>query len=321
MEEIEKILGEDLQEFRSMMKGLFAADEGLLADVDSMVLSHGGKQLRPIFLLLVARICGNGNPGDARVLATATELLHNATLLHDDVADGSLLRRGNPTVNALYGPSAAVLIGDHWLAHAFEIMQHCSNPLKCMDIYASILSDLARGEMFQLEKGIAADTTEEDYLKIIYCKTASLFENSCRLGSIAAGASAEETDNAAGFGRAYGLAFQIRDDIFDYLPSPHTGKPSGIDILEHKITLPLLGAIKNSGRDAEIREKVLQIDGEGALADEIRRFVLENDGIAYASRVLDEHISRALSYLERLRPCQEREILKKLAMHNAIREN
>ena len=318
-EEVIKLLGADWGRYEVLVREALQSDIDLLNTVNTSLLSNAGKQLRPLLSLLTARACGTVT-GDVLHCAAAAELLHNATLIHDDVADESSLRRGRPTVSALMGPSAAVLVGDFWLARAVGMIIGIEHQNEVIPLFAHTLSDLAEGEMLQLQKAAAADTTEEDYLRIVYCKTASLFEATCRSAALAAGAQQELIDAAGRYGKATGIAFQIRDDIFDYWDEANIGKPVGIDLKEQKITMPLLGALRNVDDPGRYREMVLEIPSHPEHCDTLHRLVLANGGVEYATLRLDDFINEALSALEIFPPSEEREALASLARYNAIRK-
>lgn len=284
------------------------------------LLGCSGKQLRPILSLLVARACGGRANKDSIRYAVASELLHNATLLHDDVADQSDMRRGHPTLRSLMGPSVSVLVGDFWLVRAVKAILDTENGHeRAIALFAGTLSDLAEGEMLQLQKASTCDTGFEDYISIIYRKTASLFAVTATTAAISVGADSAVEAGMTLFGRYLGLAFQMRDDIFDYMPQDASvGKPVGVDIMERKITLPLLGALENApGENERIRNIVRNIDSE--LRDEVIEFVRRNGGIEYAQRVLDEYVGRAVSALQVLSPSKEKELLISLTKYIALR--
>jgi len=268
--------------------------------------------------LLISRLAG-AVPSECTGYAAAVELLHNATLLHDDVADQSKTRRGRPTVASLIGPAGAVLVGDFWLAKCVDLVYHPGVDNRIPALFCKTLSDLAEGEMLQMEKASSADTSEDDYYRIIYCKTASLFESAGRVGAIAAGASGERLEAAAEYSKALGMAFQIKDDILDYAGDERLGKPVGIDLSEQKITLPLLGALKEAGREEEIRAMVRKIGSEPALVEDVKRFVLDNDGIRYAAGRLNEFVSKAVRALDAFEDCQAKDFLRQIAEYNLFR--
>ena len=312
------LLGEDWTAVQTIIADALRSDVGLLNIVNSDILSHGGKMLRPMVTLLMAGACGDINH-DSHLFAAAAELLHNATLLHDDVADESDTRRGVPTMRSRLGPSRAVLLGDFWLAKAVDVVLDAKSADAVRHIFAKTLSDLAEGEMLQLEKSGTADTDEADYLRIIHCKTASLFETAGLSGAISAGAPEQYVEAAREYSSALGTAFQIKDDILDYTGDGSLGKPVGIDLAEKKITLPLLCAMKGSPREKEIRKAVLQIDSHPENFEEISKFVAEREGVEAAGAVLDEYIGKALKALEVLPQSKYTEFLAEIARYNAVR--
>ena len=320
---VKEYLGQDWLSVQERIASALESDISLLNSTNASILSQSGKQLRPMLALMFARAC-TGKATDAGIrYAAAAELLHNATLLHDDVADGSELRRGKPTVMSLMGPSVSVLVGDYWLVKAMElILQDSDTDTTAIRIFSKTLSDLAEGEMLQLQKAQSGDTDEKDYLRIIYNKTASLFEAACVSAAISAGVSEDVVKAARDYAVALGLAFQIKDDILDYSGTESVGKPLGVDILEQKITLPLLGALNNvSGqKQAEVRGMVKDIVGRPELRDDIVSFVKENGGLEYAKARLEEYVNEAVHALDILPDSREKECLVELARYTAIRD-
>ena len=320
---VKEYLGQDWLSVQERIASALESDISLLNSTNASILSQSGKQLRPMMALMFARAC-TGRATDAGIrYAAAAELLHNATLLHDDVADGSELRRGKPTVMSLMGPSVSVLVGDYWLVKAMElILQDSDTDTTAIRIFSKTLSDLAEGEMLQLQKAQNGDTDEKDYLRIIYNKTASLFEAACVSAAISAGVSEDVVKAARDYAVALGLAFQIKDDILDYSGTESVGKPLGVDILEQKITLPLLGALNNvSGqKQAEVRGMVKDIVGRPELRDDIVSFVKENRGLEYAKARLEGYVNEAVHALDILPDSREKECLVELARYTAIRD-
>ena len=303
-----------------LIRQALSSDIELLARTNDTLLSHCGKMLRPMLSLLMGRICGGGGE-DGIKYAAAVELLHNATLLHDDVADRSPERRGIPTVNALLGPGAAVLVGDFWLAKTVEMLYGASSRREeVMRLFSQTLVNLAEGEMLQLEKASLADTSREEYFRIIYCKTASLFVTACACAACAADAPAEYVDAARSYGRAAGLAFQIKDDILDYCGDAAMGKPAGMDLHECKITLPLLCALSESDREVEIRNMVRDIPAHPEYRDRVLQFVKENDGVPRAARILDEYIAQAVHSLDLFPVSEARDLLVQMTEFIALRQ-
>ena len=287
--EIREFLREDLERVKRLIDSSLKSDIKLLDDTNKALLSRPSKGLRPLLSILMAYACACSPGEDSYRFAAAVELLHNATLLHDDVADESPTRRGKPTVNSLIGSSASVLLGDFWLVKAMDRILDSPQGTGMIRLFAKTLSDLAEGEMLQLQKAASGDTEEDDYMRIIYYKTASLFELSAVAGAKSVNAPEELVSAAGTYARNLGLAFQIKDDIFDYSAGAEIGKPVGTDLLEQKITLPLIGAMASSGpsEEAEIRRKVAQIPVNPSHVDEIRDFVFNHGGIDYSVKRME----------------------------------
>ena len=321
---LKEYLGQDWIAVQNRIHSSLKSDIALLNMTNDSILSHSGKQLRPLLSLVMARACApEATFIDATVrYAAASELLHNATLLHDDVADQSEQRRGNPTVYSLMGPSVSVLVGDYWLVKAMELILGTSDSdVKVIRIFSKTLSDLAEGEMLQLQKAQSGDTDEKDYLRIIYNKTASLFEAACVSAAVSVDAVQEKVEAARNYAVALGLAFQIKDDILDYAGTEKVGKPLGVDILEQKITMPLLGALGNVSPEeaSRIRGLIRDIVGNPGYRDEILDFVRKNGGVEYAQKRLDEYVAQAVDALNVLPDSYEKECLVELAHYTSLR--
>lgn len=319
LNEIKSFLGDDWKKVLEKIDEQLGSDIEVLDSTNRQILSHSGKQLRPMLSLLVARACSAGRITEASVYyAAASELLHNATLLHDDVADSSDERRGVPTIRSVMGASVSVLVGDYWLVKAMECILSCHTSLdgRVIRLFSRTLSDLAEGEMLQLQKAESCDTTEEDYRRIIFNKTASLFEVSAVSAAISVNAPAEMEDAVRRYAGSLGLAFQIRDDIFDYaVSSAQIGKPVGVDIMEQKMTLPLLGALRMAGEEtaADIRRKVMEIHSHPEYREEIIGFVRDYGGIGYAMDRLGEYLDEAVTALDVLPETREKLYLIEIA--------
>lgn len=319
LESIITLLGGGWQRVKELISSDLRSDVHLLQSINDSLVANSGKMLRPMISLLVANAIGAPEEDSYR-FAAASEMLHNATLMHDDVADSSQERRGRPTVSALLGPSGAVLVGDFWLARAVEMVLCSEHYDKVVRLFSKTLTDLAEGEMFQMEKAQSADTTEDDYFRIIRCKTASLFEAAGGSAAYSVGASPEMVQAAKDYSVAFGIAFQIKDDILDYAGTDVLGKPTGVDLKEQKITLPLLGAMQASGEEQRWRGMVREISSRPENAEELRSFVMENGGIDYASSVLDSYVDKAVSALAAFPDTPYKEALASLAHFNALRQ-
>lgn len=321
---LKKYLGGDWEAVQERIGASLESDISLLNKTNESILSNSGKQLRPLLSLVMARACAPGNTvSDATIrYAAASELLHNATLLHDDVADESDQRRGKPTIYSLMGPSVSVLLGDYWLVKSMDLILGSSgSDSLVIRIFSKTLSDLAEGEMLQLQKAQSGDTDEEDYLRIIYNKTASLFEASCVSAAVSVNASEQLQQAARGYAVALGLAFQIKDDILDYSGTESVGKPLGVDILEQKITMPLLGALQEVSQEEamRVRKLVKDIPGHPEYRDEIVSFVMANRGVDYAQERLEQYVEQAVRALDVLPSSFEKDALIALAHYTSIR--
>lgn len=321
---IQDFLGEAWVRTKELISDMLESDIALINSTNASILAHTGKQMRPMLALLMAGACSPKGVSDATVsYAAASDMLHNATLLHDDVADCSEQRRGVPTIMSLMGPSVSVLVGDYWLVKAMELILSVKdvNSSEVMRIFSKTLSDLAEGEMLQLQKARSGDTTEDDYLKIIYNKTASLFEAACVSAAISVQASEEYVRAAGRYAVALGLAFQIQDDILDYAGTDAVGKPLGADILEQKITMPLLGALKNVSDEkaAEIRGMISDISALPEYRDSIVGFVKGNRGLEYAVSRLRHYVDDAVRALDVLPDSEAKGYLADLAYFTAKR--
>lgn len=322
--EILEYLGEDWVRTQATIREALESDIQLLNETNGFTLEHSGKQLRPMLALLVAKACvqDGATSADSVRYAAAIELLHNATLFHDDVADCSPTRRGVPTVSSLLGGTASVLLGDFWLVKAVEMVldssDHSDTVIK---LFSTTLSNLAEGELFQLQKAASGDTTEDDYRRIIYSKTATMFEAACLSAALSVKASEEYKEAVRKYGVLLGLAFQVRDDLLDY-EGGDIGKPAGLDLAEQKITLPLLGALASvdEARQKEIRSSVVSCVDHPEVREGIVRFVKENNGLEYARKRLEEYCRQAIDALDPLPDSRAKEYLKELAVYTAQRE-
>ncbi len=312
---VRKRLQAELDQVNKLILDSLESDIELLNRTNRALLDHPGKQLRPILALLVARAIGGRVNDDTLRFAAASELLHNATLLHDDVADGSAERRGRPTVMSLLGSRASVLLGDFWLVRAVaRILEASRESNRVIRIFADTLADLAEGEMLQLQKASAGDTQEADYQRIIYNKTASLFVAAALSAAISAQATPVQEEAVRSYAENLGMAFQIKDDIFDYQENASIGKPVGQDLQEQKITLPLLGALQAAPeQEASVRRMVTQIGEHPEYQMEIVAFVKARGGMDYAVARLDEYVDKAIAALDVLPQGEDRQALADLA--------
>ncbi len=319
MDEIKAYLQPGLEQVNVFINMALRSDIPLLDSTNRSLREHPGKMMRPMLALLVAGAAGEGTPPpeDTYRYAAATELLHNATLLHDDVVDGATERRGLPTVASILGGSTAVLIGDYWLEKCLQLVLGARREAdRVLRLFAQTIGHLTEGELLQMQKASTADTTQADYLRIIYGKTASLFESAAMSAAISVAASEELIRAMGDYAYLLGLAFQIKDDIFDYEEeAADIGKPVGIDLMEQKITQPLLCVLEkaSSAEQQEIRSLVKNIPDHPENVDRVRAFVKENDGVALAKDVMDFYVEKAISCLESLPESKEKLYLARLA--------
>lgn len=306
----------NLDRVEARMEASLRSDIALLDGINRRLREHPGKMLRPMLALLVAEACG-GVTEDTLRFAAAAELLHNATLLHDDVVDGAVERRGVPTAAKLLGGGPAVLIGDYWLVNCMtEVLGAAHEPERVLRIFAQTLHHLTEGELLQMEKAGKGDTTEADYLRIVYGKTASLFEATATAAAISARASDAQVKAVGQFARLLGTAFQIKDDILDYCEaSAALGKPVGLDLKEQKITLPLLCALDAvpASEAARLRTCVTQVTEHPEHIDTLVDFVHAQDGVVKAAKKMDDYISQAIACLDMLPETAARQYLTTLA--------
>ena len=318
--QIRQFLGDDWTRAEALFKETLHSDVARLDKTNCYILENRGKMLRPALSLLVSRACGKPSEESVKV-AVAAELLHNATLLHDDVLDDGSLRRGVPTVASMIGTKPSVLIGDFWLVKAMKTVLDCTRHTRQMaDLFSKTVLDLVQGEMLQMEKAASGDTTEEDYLQIIYYKTASLFETVCAGAALSVDAPEQYAAAVSEYGRQLGLAFQIKDDILDY-EGDALGKPVGADLRERKITLPLLGALKkvDALQEARIRQMVCDIPSQEENSRAVAGMVESLQGTRYAALRLEEYVSGAKDALHPLPDSEEKELLLRFADYCAYR--
>lgn len=291
-------ISNELDDFIEVFNNSLTHDGDLQSEIFARIKERAGKRMRPMLILLMARSHGavNASTLDA---AVGLELLHTASLVHDDVVDESGERRGQASVNALYDNKIAVLVGDYILSTALLHVAMTENNT-IVKYLAELGRTLSNGEILQLTNISNEDISEDVYFKVISQKTAALFEACCSIGALSAGASAAEVDAAAVFGRNLGLIFQIRDDIFDYYESPEIGKPTGNDMAEGKLTLPVIYTL-NAGNDGGMLALARKVKRLEATKDDIAVLVAyakSHGGIGYAERKMEELRSLCAGYIE-----------------------
>ena len=295
---IRKPVERDLAAFNALFAEALDCGGGLLGQALCHIRQRAGKRMRPLLVLLSAR--NHGGPGlSALQAAVGLELLHTASLVHDDVVDDSGERRGQPSVNAVYDNKVAVLVGDYLLSTSLLAVSR-TDSCGIVSAVAELGRTLSRGEILQLSNISAPEVSEEVYFEVIGNKTAALFEACASIGAVSAGASDEEAAAAAGFGRDIGCMFQIRDDIFDYYPKAKVGKPTGNDMAEGKLTLPAIYAL-NNGADRAMWETARKVKARTASAGEIAALVAfaeKAGGIDYAKEKMAQIRDKAERYVD-----------------------
>ena len=285
---IKQPIEQDLNDFIQLFNESLTHTDNLLGSVLTHIRQRGGKRMRPMLILLTAKNFGKVSQVTQNA-AIGLELLHTASLVHDDVVDESSERRGQASVNATYDNKVAVLVGDYILSTALLKVSLTDNQ-KIIQLLAELGRTLAAGEILQLSNIQNHEFSEEVYYQIINNKTAALFEACAKIGSLSAGASEEEISAAAKFGQNIGMIFQIRDDIFDYFDSKEIGKPTGNDMVEGKLTLPVIYALNNTHLES-MQTLARKVKAGTINADEIAvlvEFTKECGGIEYAERRMEE---------------------------------
>ena len=295
---IRKPIETDLNYFIELFNHSLEHDYGLLSSVLSHIRQQGGKRMRPILMLLMAKNYGKIT-NVTQYSAVGLELLHTASLVHDDVVDESGERRGQASVNATYNNKVAVLVGDFILSTALLNVSFTNNQ-QIIEYLAELGRTLAAGEVLQLSNIDNQEISEDVYYEIIKNKTAALFEACAAIGALSANASEEDVLKAKEFGRNLGIMFQIRDDIFDYFDSKEIGKPTGNDMAEGKLTLPVIYALNNTNFDAmvtlaqKVKARTINTDEIAVLVE----FTKQAGGIDYAEKKMAEISKLCKDYLE-----------------------
>lgn len=296
--DIRKPIEAELEEFTRYFNESLSHTDGTLSQALNFIRQRAGKRMRPILTLLIAKCFGQVNESTHRG-AVGLELLHTASLVHDDIVDESKERRGQASVNAVYDNRVSVLVGDYILSSS--VLSMCKTRNIDIVTYLSQLGQtLSSGEILQMTSNGSDNISEEDYYEIIRCKTASLFEACAAIGSLSVNASESDMEAAKKFGLTLGMMFQIRDDIFDYFEDSNIGKPTGNDMLEGKLTLPAIHVVLNSNND-EIRAIAMKVKDLCATPQEIAQLVeytKTNGGIEYAEQQMERLYKEALVFVE-----------------------
>jgi octaprenyl-diphosphate synthase len=318
--EIKHPIKEEMKLFEKKFKNSLQSKVPLLDRIMHYIIKRKGKQMRPMFVFLTSKMFGEMNEKCYRA-ASLIELLHTATLVHDDVVDEANLRRGYFSVNALWKNKIAVLVGDFLLSKGLLLSVE-NEDFDLLKIVSSAVKDMSEGELLQIEKARRLDIKEEIYFEIIRGKTAVLISSCCACGASAMNESEETIEKLAFFGEKVGIAFQIKDDLFDYTQSKLIGKPTGIDIREQKMTLPLIYTLNTVDKKTrgEIINTVKNHHKNEEKVAELIQLVKKTGGLEYAEKVMLKHQKEALMLLESFPENEARKSLQKLVKYVIDRE-
>ncbi|HEY7037747.1 MAG TPA: polyprenyl synthetase family protein [Methylomirabilota bacterium] len=307
-------VGAQLRAIDDMIATQIGSSVGLIREIGGFIAGPGGKRLRPILLLMAARLAGYRGPRAVH-MGCVLELLHTATLVHDDVVDHAPLRRGRPSVNARWGDDASVLVGDYLYAKSFALMVQ-DHDLQVLETLARATVSMTEAEVFQLERKRAGVTTEADYLQIVTQKTASFISACCRIGGLLGGSAPEQVDGLTRYGLDIGIAFQISDDSLDFVADEaRLGKAIGADLREGKITLPLIAALdRAAGPERDRIQHLLSLRSlEAEQIEELRLVVMKHKGVEYALDRAHVYAQSAKSALQVFPDSEDRETLALIA--------
>jgi octaprenyl-diphosphate synthase len=320
LDEIKSPIKAHLEEFERKFRISMKSSVPLLDIITRYILKRKGKQMRPMFVFLTADITG-GIKESTYIAASLIELLHTATLVHDDVVDDSNVRRGFFSINALWKNKVAVLVGDYLLSKGLLLaLDH--DEFNLLKIVSEATREMSEGELLQIEKARKLDISEEIYFEIIRKKTATLISSCCACGAYSAGASTEIVQKMKLFGEKVGIAFQIKDDLFDYETSNITGKPNGIDIKEKKMTLPLIYLLSNSGfvDKRKIINVVKNHNNNPEKVASVIEMVNQSGGIGYAREKMNLFHNEALNILSDFNETESSKALRQLVSYTINRK-
>ncbi len=319
IEHIRALIETDMAQVNTLIEKSLYSEVGLIDQLGHYIINSGGKRLRPAVVLLSSRVFSY--KGDQNInLAAIIEFIHTATLLHDDVVDASLLRRGHATANQRWGNEASVLVGDFVYSRAFQMMVNIDS-MRVMKILSETTNTIAEGEVQQLINRHDPETTKESYLDVIRNKTAKLFEAAAQLGAVISDRSDQEEQAMAAYGRHLGTAFQLIDDVFDYNSSPdEMGKNIGDDLAEGKPTLPLLYAMWHGDKkDADIIRDAIENGGLEQI-DQIKETINSTGAIPYTAKIATEEAELAMNALKGLPQSEYLDALYALARFSVERQ-
>ncbi len=320
LRDIKAPIASELEAFEKHFKDSVRSRVALLDKIMHYIVHRKGKQMRPIFVLLSARMCGEITP-KTYTAASLVELLHTATLVHDDVVDDAHQRRGVFSINALWKNKIAVLVGDYLLSRGLLVALD-NKAYDILQIMSRAVRDMSEGELLQIEKARKLDITEEIYFDIIRKKTASLIAASCAAGAASVTDDEETIAKFYRFGETIGIAFQIKDDLFDY-GDADVGKPRAIDIQEKKMTLPLIYTLQRADKATKnlLIRTVEKHNKDKKKVDELIKTVRQSGGIQYAEERMDSFVQQALSIIDEIPPGPATQSMKSLIAYVIQRGN
>ena len=297
LKDIQSPVKQEMNEFELKFRQSMKSKVMLLDKIMDYIIKRKGKQIRPLFVFLTAGIIGNINEATHRG-AALIELLHTASLVHDDVVDNAHYRRGFFSINALWKNKIAVLVGDFLLSKGL-LLSLKNDDFGLLRIVSNAVQQMSEGELLQMEKARKLDITEELYYEVIRQKTASLITSCCEVGASSGGGTEEDISKMGTFGTNVGMAFQIKDDLFDY-ENAAIGKPTGIDIRERKMTLPVIYALKQSSSSevATIKKMISDSEKKSTNVKKVIEFVVAKGGIDYATKKMNDFLSEAIAILK-----------------------
>ncbi len=299
VEQIKQPIGYEMELFEQKFQLSMSSQVALLNRITHYIVNRKGKQMRPMFVFLVAKMVSNGEISERTYRgASVIELIHTASLVHDDIVDDSNRRRGFFSINALWKNKIAVLVGDYLLSKGMLVCID-NNDFDLLKIISVAVREIVEGELLQIEKARKLDITEDVYYDIIRQKTATLIAACCSLGAASVKPNSQDVETMRKFGELIGMAFQIKDDLFDYTEDK-IGKPTGIDIKEQKMTLPLIHVLNNSSKDEKkwIINSIKNHNRDKKRVKEVIAFVKDNNGLEYAENKMRIFKNEALVLLE-----------------------
>lgn len=298
MKNLQEIMYNDMQELDKVIRQDLNSDIYLINQISEYIIAAGGKRIRPLLTILCGRICGYSDGNTLYKMAAMIEYIHTATLLHDDVVDESGLRRGHKTANAVFGNAASVLVGDFIYTRAFQMMLHADS-LKLMQIMANCTNKVSEGEVLQLLNISRSDLTEKEYFAVIESKTAALFEAGARVAAIISDSSKDMEEAVANYAINLGTAFQIVDDILDYVGDSNImGKNIGDDLQEGKVTLPLLYLLEKANENDKIFLKNAIENPDITNVSHVINLVKNSNSLNYCREMAKHYVNIAISNLD-----------------------